>query len=111
MGPAEDPHVIFTMTAVESHWFDMVELQKRPTLASPSIEADEGTTEAFLLQDRPLRRGRNVTTRGRLVASHKITYGKSPAPQRVDSSAGLEMCGLMSDGAGDLPWVIAGSSS
>jgi hypothetical protein len=64
VGPAEDPHVVFVVTAVESHGFDVIELQERPTLASPSVDADERAAKAFLRDDRPLYRGRNVAARG-----------------------------------------------
>jgi hypothetical protein len=66
VGLAEDPDVVFAVTAIESHGFDMVELQEGPTLASSSVDADERAAKAFFRNDRPLRRGRNVAARARL---------------------------------------------
>jgi hypothetical protein len=54
VGPAEDPHVVFAVTAIEPDGFDVIELQKRSTFAAPSVEADERTAKALLIHDRPL---------------------------------------------------------
>jgi hypothetical protein len=70
------------MTAIESHRFDMVKFQERPTLASSSVNADERAAKAVPLHDRPLRRGRNVTARACLGSLQRCTGCARPRLRR-----------------------------